>query len=50
MKHRPAFSSSGLVRQEFSVLVHDIGSSLPIDGVIGPDFLHERELRIDFAR
>lgn len=46
----PALFALGLMREEFTVIVHDIGSSLPIDGVIGLDFLRERELRINFRR
>ena len=45
-----ALFALGLMREEFTVIVHDIGSSLPIDGVVGLDFLRERELRINFAR
>jgi predicted aspartyl protease len=46
----PALFALGLMREEFTVIVHDIGSSLPSDGVIGLDFLRERELRINFRR
>ncbi len=46
----PALFALRLMREEFTVIVHDIGSSLPIDGVIGLDFLRERELRINLAR
>lgn len=46
----PALFALGQMREEFVVVVHDVGSSLPIDGVIGLDFLRELELRINFRR
>lgn len=46
----PALFALGQMREEFVVVVHDVGSSVPIDGVIGLDFLRELELRINFRR
>ena len=46
----PALFALGQMREEFVVAVHDVGSSFPIDGVIGLDFLRELELRINFRR
>jgi len=46
----PALFALGSMREEFTVIVHDIGSSLPIDGVLGLDFLRGQDLRINFRR
>jgi len=46
----PALFALNVMREEFTVIVHDIGSSIPIDGVLGLDFLRDKDLRISFRR
>ncbi|RYX86822.1 hypothetical protein EON83_01175 [bacterium] len=46
----PALFALGQMREDFVVIVHDIGSSLPVDGVLGLDFLRGHRLCLDFVR
>jgi len=46
----PALFALNTMREEFEIIVHDIGSSIPIDGVLGLDFLRDKDLRINFRR
>lgn len=46
----PALFALGQMREEFVVSVFNFGSEAEFDGVIGLDFLHGRELRINFRR